>query len=107
VLASHLGTYIERLKAAVFDLCSLFAAKIETYAKQNARWTDRTGNARQGLTARAFRVGAGVVIYLFHTMSYGIWLEVKNQGRFAIILRTLESFYPQVMAALRQLAGGH
>jgi hypothetical protein len=81
ILASNLGTYIERLKAALFDLCRL--------------------------TARAFRVGAGVVIYLFHTMSYGIFLEVKNQGRFAIILRTLEQHYAPLMSALRQLAGGH
>jgi hypothetical protein len=105
-LAQKVRDYFRRLMNAVYDLATYFAAQIEAYAKQHAPWTDRTGNARQGLTARAFKAGTAVTILLFHTMSYGIWLEVKNAGRFAIILPTLRIFHPQVMAALRQLARG-
>lgn len=105
VLAKKVGDYGERLTRAVFDLATFFAAKIEASAKANASWTDRTGNARQGLTGRAIATATGVVIYLFGTMDYQIWLEVSHAGRFAVILRTLESFYGPFMAALRRLIG--
>ena len=103
VLGRNIRAYADRLLAAVFDLSQFFAAKIEAYAKARAPWTDRTGNARQGLTARSFRTATAVTIVLFHTMDYGIWLEVANAGRFAIILRALESHYQSYMQAIQGL----
>jgi hypothetical protein len=103
VLARRAEDYRRRLLDAVYQLAQVFAARIEAYAKAHARWTDRTGNARQGLTSRAFRTAAGVVIALWHTMSYGIWLEVAHAGKYAIILEALEQHYGPLMAALRQL----
>ena len=106
VLVRNLGVYGKRLLTAVFDLAAYFAAKIEAYAKIHAPWTDRTANARQGLTARAFRSATAVTIVLAHLMGYGIWLEVKNQGRYAIILPTLETHYGPLIAAIDRLIGG-
>lgn len=103
VLGKNLGDYADRILAAVFDLAQFFAAKLEAWAKANAMWTDQTGNARQGLTARAFKTATAVTLVLFHTMSYGIWLEVKNAGRYAIILRTLETHYSPYMRAIEGL----
>jgi hypothetical protein len=88
---------------AVFDLAQFFAARIEAHAKQSAKWVDRTGNARQGLTARAFRTATAVTIILWHSMWYGIFLEVKNAGRFAAILPTLEQNYSPFMRAVEGL----
>jgi len=103
-LARNVGDYAERLLSAVFDLAQYFAAKIEAYAKQHAIWTDRTGNARQGLTARAFKEATSVTILLWHSMAYGIWLEVANAGKYAIILKTLEAhYYPYIQAIERLL----
>jgi hypothetical protein len=62
----------------------------ETYARTNARWTDNTGNARNGLFAKHLSdpmVRHQLVVY--HTMHYGYWLEVKWSGRYAIIGPTL------------------
>jgi hypothetical protein len=103
VLANNLGSYLNRLLAAIGSLADFFAARIESFARSNAPWTDRTGDARRGLTAKVFKSAAAVTIVLFHTMSYGIWLEVKNQGRFAIILKALEAHYGQIMAAIQAL----
>ena len=102
-LQRGIGDYSVRLMNAVFDLATYFAARIESYAKQNAPWTDRTGNARQGLTARSFRTATAVSIILWHSVSYGIWLEVKNAGRFAVILPTLEAHYSPYMRAIEGL----
>ena len=102
-LARQSEEYRRRLLEAVYQLGAVFAARIEAYAKRYARWTDRTGNARQGLTARAFRLAAGVTIVLWHSVAYGIWLEVAHAGRYAIILESLAQHYGPLMAALRQL----
>ncbi len=106
VLANNVDNYAERLLDAVFGLAQLFQARLESFAKANAGWTDRTGNARQGLTSLAVKEATGVVLYLFHAATYGIWLEVKNAGRYAIILRTLEAHYQPFIAAIKQLIGG-
>jgi hypothetical protein len=103
VLAKGIGDYPKRMLDAVFALAQYFAARIEAFAKQTAPWTDQTGNARQGLTARAFREATAVTIVLFHQAVYGIWLEVKNAGRYAIILRTLEAHYQPYMTAIGRL----
>lgn len=103
VLAKNIGNYAERVLSAVFDLATFFAARIESYAKANAIWTDRTGNARQGLTARAFKTATAVTIVLFGTVAYQIWLELSNAGRFAIILKALEAHYGPYMRAIEGL----
>lgn len=75
---------------------------VESYAKMNAPWEDQTGNARNGLTASVFEEGGEIVLELAHTVDYGYWLEVIQDGRFAIIMPTLEAVGPEVI----QHAGG-
>ena len=106
VLAKNVGTYGDRLIKAIHALAQVFAQKIATYAKANAGWTDRTSNARQGLTGTAIASATGVVIYLFHTMFYGIYLELSNAGKYAVILRSMEAHYGPLMQAIRSLIGG-
>jgi len=72
------------------------ARKVEDYAKDNAPWTDRTGDAREGLTAEVSRDGEAVVLELYHTVEYGLWLEVIQSGEYAIIMPTLEAMAPEV-----------
>lgn len=105
VLARKVGDYGTRLLKACYALAQVFAAKIETWAKANARWVDRTGNARQGLTGRAFATATGVAIYLFGTVSYQIYLELAHQGRFGIILKAMQTHYGPLMQALQRLVG--
>lgn len=104
-LVPRVDAYGSELMSALGRLLDYFAARIEAYAKQNARWTDRTGAARQGLRAFAETTAAGAVLYLVHSAAHGIWLELSQGGRYAIIGTTLESFYSQIMAAVRRLVG--
>lgn len=77
-----------------------FAAQAQDEMKTGAPWTDRTGAARASLTARANISATEGVITLSHGVDYGIWLEVANQGRYAIVGPTVASFGPKVMAGL-------
>jgi hypothetical protein len=69
--------------------------------KSGARWTDRTGVARSGLLADAFRDGDGSVLVLWSQAPYGIWLEVRWSGKYAIVGPTLQNIAPRVL----QMAG--
>lgn len=77
--------------------------KVQDYMRTNAPWTDRTANARQGLFAKAFVDGMNQGIVCYHTMPYGIWLEVKNEGQYAIIVPTIQNQGRVVMAQMNKL----
>ena len=79
------------------------APEVENYMKLNAPWTDQTGNARNGLAARAYEDGDEIGIVLFHQVDYGIWLETRWSGRYAIINPTIDSMGPEVMARFERL----
>jgi hypothetical protein len=79
------------------------APNVENYMRNEAPWTDRTGNARNGLLARAFKEGDSVGIDLFHSVPYGIFLEAKHNGAYAIIQPTIDHMGPIVMEHFRRL----
>lgn len=108
-----------KLNAAIGALFAYEATNIEGDMRTNAPWTDQTGNARNGLFARAGteeskagergpggqfkKVGTYHVINLFHTMPYGIYLETRFSGRYAIIVPTLQAKAPEVMEGTRKI----
>ncbi|QGJ90058.1 hypothetical protein HWC80_gp017 [Mycobacterium phage Indlulamithi] len=61
------------------------------FAKLNAPWTDRTGNARAGIhgDVKVINQGEAFELLLAHTVYYGIWLEVRFSGRYAILMPTI------------------
>lgn len=86
----------------VADAMSAGAMEVEAYAKSNAPWSDITGAARNGLTASVSFDLDEVVLTLEHTVDHGYWLELIQDGRFAIIMPTLEALGPGII----QAAGG-
>ncbi len=97
----------EDLKQAKHQLALEWVPILEAYAKQNARWDDRTTNARQSLFSVVDSESGKTTIYLSHGMSYGVYLELLHQGRFAIILATLEAHYEPIQASYRRMLGGN
>ena len=66
-------------------------SQFEDRMKSDAPWADRTGFARESLSAKATQDGGVVTMTLEHGASYGFWLEVIQNGRFAIIGPTVET----------------
>lgn len=86
----------------VEEACLEVAEEALAYAKMNAPWDDRTGDAREGLDVEVESDDESVSIQLYHTVDYGLWLEVIQSGRFAIIMPTLENFAaPRLEARIR------
>jgi hypothetical protein len=100
-MLANMDEYGRRVKLALVKVAQYWEPIIEAEAKENAPWTDRTANARQGLRAFHQELTEGsVILYLKHSISYGVYLELMYQGRYAIIMDTLEAHYGRIKAML-------
>lgn len=88
-LLNNLANVEDRADAAIRMYANTGALKLESYAKENRRWTDRTGNARNRLKGDVLTVSNGYKLRLAHGVDYGIWLELAHEKRFAIIQDTI------------------
>lgn len=84
------------------------AGRAETYMRQNAPWTDQTSNARNGLRAFVERSGSNGTrrrraLVLSHGMPYGIWLETRFSGKYAIIVPSLNVQGKELMSTLSKI----
>lgn len=106
VVRRNIGEYGNDAKSAIREGLDYFAPQIETDAKEKAPWTDRTTAARSGLfTWVETEKGVGR-LYLSHRMWYGIFLERKHAGRYAIVMPTLQAFEGRVMAFFKRVFSG-
>jgi len=120
-----IAAYGDKVRGAVVQVALYIGANMERSAQAHAPWTDRTGNARQGLFYAVDGAGiseasgsqnlAGqesaavsaakdvVALYLSHSMSYGVFLELCNAGKYAIIMKTMEAHYNELVGMLRAI----
>lgn len=103
---NNMTRYGEHVRDARVGIAEYYAPKIEADAKANAPWTDRTANARQTLAGVVIDFDDQTWIVLRHGMPYGIHLETRWQGRYAIIERTLQSYYDPVRQMMRKVFNG-
>ena len=102
-LRRGLSTFDEaRLIPLVTAVVERQATIAEGWMKSNARWQDRTGNARCGLRAKPSYGGRNWYIYLMGGVPYQIWLEVRWGGKYAIITPALQV---QGQALMRNIDG--
>ena len=103
-LAKKLGSMENKFDMAVSALADQGALAMQNSAKSNARWQDRTGAARQRLKGDSQAVSNGYRIRLAHGVDYGIWLELANEKRYAIIDETVRHVGDsEVMPAFQNL----
>jgi hypothetical protein len=96
--------YVAAIHQGVVAIVQRWAPEIENWMKRNASWTDRTGNARQTLHTEIEQVVNQMVeLTLAHGVRYGIYLELRNAGRYAVINPALDHFAPKVWADVRRM----
>lgn len=102
--AWRIAVYKDLLVRKILSLMDYWAPQIESEAKDNAVWTDRTGNARQTLASFAYISAPDVVtLILRQTMTYGKFLELRFDEKYAIVMRTLEQHYGSVWGSVKDL----
>jgi hypothetical protein len=128
-LIPNLQEYGRRAEAAIHAVASRWGQQVQDATRTNARWEDRTGNARSGLFYAVEGFGHGevrgdvgeavrslmsetsietapdgvLIIAVSHTMFYGKFLELSNGGRFAIIMTEIERNLPGLERQVREI----
>lgn len=92
-----------RVPVVVMKYAESGAAKLEAYAKANARWQNRTGDARRRLKGDVLSHGDLYRIRLAHGVDYGIWLELANERRYAIIEESIDAEGPGIIKGFDRL----
>jgi hypothetical protein len=84
------------------------AQRIQEWMQANAPWTDRTGDARAALRAEVIDVtGHAALILLRHGVSYSVFLETIQAGRFSILMPALDHWAPIIWRDIQiELAAG-
>lgn len=96
--------YRSKFLVSVLLVCEIASTKMEAYAKSNAIWTDRTGNARQKLKGEAAWVSKDqIMIAVSHHMSYGFWLELAHGRKYKILEQSIEDNVEELFRALKRL----
>lgn len=76
-------------------------ASAQNRMREGAPWQDQTGNARGGLFAQAYAADDERGLVLYHTVPYGVFLELANSGKYQIIMPTVEEEGREIMKDLR------
>ncbi|WMI33119.1 hypothetical protein SEA_RIKSENGUPTA_23 [Microbacterium phage RikSengupta] len=107
VIAAKMKGAVPRAQQYLARTTELYSLRSETFAKSKAPWTDRTTNARSGLGSTWLGEingdGARFEIDIFHRVPYGIWLELKYNGKFSIINKTLQNQGPKYFNLANQV----
>lgn len=115
-----LAEFDRRIHNRMLAISDFHAQRAQAEMRERAPWTDRTGNARNGLFAKPFyNLGSGTLgrdaggrftsggntygVVLYHSVPYGIWLETRWAGRFAALLPVLSSEGQQFMLSVAAL----
>lgn len=81
-----------RIGPAAMVVASASASELRAYMQSNRRWTDRTGKAKAMLDAVASKPDENTIrVTLVHGVSYGIWLELAHEQKYAIIKPTMQA----------------
>lgn len=75
MLSTKSTDYINIKLAGTHMILLNFAGIVETEAKRNAKWTDRTSHARQSIHSGVEGRGRELTLYLAHGVKYGAFLE--------------------------------
>lgn len=96
--------YTRAIHKGIYAIGQRYQPLIENWMKDNAPWEDQTSNARQTLWTEVNDVpNQMVTIILSHGVYYGIFLELCNAGRYAIINPALDHFAPLIWADVQRM----
>ncbi len=97
-LVDQFGT---ELRAGIYAILKRYEPEIEAWLKANAPWTDQTGNLRQSLWADVQVLTHNIMIQFDYGLDYGVFLEFKNAGKFAVITPAYDLFAPRIFADIK------
>lgn len=102
-LISGIVSYNKKVTQAIEMYANTVAQRLEGDAKEQAKWTDRTGRARQSLNGYVEKSKSSYRICLAHGVDYGLWLELAHEKRYAIVEPIIRINAPYVVKDFEKL----
>ena len=103
-LKQNLDKMSVKLGAVILMYAATKASVIESQMKTKRPWTDRTGMAKMMLSAKVSQPNEDIVrITCAHGVDYGIWLELANEKKYAIIEPTINEEGPLIIKDLNNI----
>ena len=96
----NLRTFDQRYRATVRTTLARQAEITEARLKAEHPWQNRTGAAEAGLRAGVLEEGQAFVLRAQHSVPYGVFLETKHQGRYAVLRPVLRTQWPRAVHAV-------
>ena len=102
-IALRVELIAKKAEAAVVAVCQKYSQQGAGYARENRPWADKSGDARRSLHGYVVKDRI-ISARISHGMLYGIHLEKRYGGRYAILpkvkLRYQAEFYEDIKAAV-------
>lgn len=95
--------YVQDIRAAIAGVLLRFEPEVESWLKNNAPWTDRTGNLRQSMWAEFQQFALDLALVFDYGLDYGVFLELGNSGAYAVTGPALDYFAPRIWAEIERL----
>lgn len=92
-------------KAAIGLYADTASKKLESNAKQNANWIDRTGQARQTIQGGKEWEGDKCNVYVAGNTDYFPFLELCKDKQYAILQPTVNKLSPEILKGMSNLLG--
>lgn len=92
-----------KTRAALGLYADTVAKQMEAHAKNNYKWTPRSGAAHQRLNGSWKWVGDVARIELSHGVDYGVYLEFCNEKKYAVLRPTIDYISPKAIRGLKNI----
>ena len=92
-----------KMRAAIGVYADTAAKKMEGEAKKNAKWTDRTGNAKNSIQGDFGWERNNALITLSGNVDYFKWLELTKEKKHAILVPTIQSNSSAILRGYKRL----
>lgn len=102
-LASVIPNYEKKTEQAIGMYVDMASKKVEASAKADRPWKDRTSRARNGLMTAVDKTKDGYEIVLYHTVEYGVMLELAHQKKYSIIQPTIQKLGPEIIKGFKKV----
>ena len=107
---ANLNKWKEEKYAGIEAVSKNTALTMVRYSKRKdvSKWHDRTSHARQGLKGGSFwdtKFGKKInsIIWIGHSVDYGVYLELAHEKRFAVLWPVVKKFENAIRGKLKRI----
>jgi len=100
---NNLDRWYQQKMAGMQGVGTIIASEAAAKSKAEHPWKNQSYAAEQGLYGKFVWKGTQGIIEHGHRVDYGVWLELANDGKYAILEKTLNELSPEFLNRVKQI----